>query len=83
MTQPTKLARLLLNLSSTGQWTESGLRIYCSLSHDEIGLYIGACRETVTLLLDDFESVGLVRQHGSGFVIPNLRALEVYAGQVD
>ena len=82
MTPPTRLARLLLNWCSKGQWTESGTRIHCSFSPNEIGLYIGACEETVKLMLDDLESLGLLQRRGSVFVIPSLRALEVYAGQV-
>ena len=78
-----KLARLLLHLGASGQETEHGARICCSFTQEEIGLYIGVCRETVTMTLADFESLGLLQKRGSTLVIPSLRALEIYAEQVD
>jgi CRP-like cAMP-binding protein len=83
MSTSIKLARFLLHLGVCGQKTERGARIHCSFTQEEIGLFIGACQETVTMTLSDFESLGLLQQDGSTFVIPSLRALEIYAGQVD
>ncbi len=83
MTASIKLARLLLHLGAQGQRMELGSQINCPLTQDAIGLYIGACRQTVLLALEDIKSLGLVEQNGSTFVIPSLRALEEYAGQVD
>jgi len=78
-----KLARLLLRWCADGQRTEYGARIHCPLTHEEIGEYIDVSRETVTRALADFKNRELVEQHGSTFIIFNLRALEVYAGEVD
>ena len=82
-TASTKLAMLLLQWSAEGQRTEQGSRIHCSLTHGEIGEYIGVSRETISRNLADFKNLALVEQHGSTFLIPSLRALEAYAGVAD
>ena len=79
-TASTKLAMLLLQWSAEGQRTELGSWIHCSLTHEEIGEYIGVSRETISRNLSDFKNLALVEQHGSVFLIPSLRALEAYAG---
>jgi len=76
---PEKLARLLLDWSEHGQSTESGVRFRFSLTHGEIGEFIGASRETVTRTLSAFRSRKLVMFHGSSLTIPNRTALESYA----
>lgn len=81
MTASMKLAMLLLQWCAGGQRTEFGVRIRCSLTHEEIGEYIGISRETVTRNLTDFKNQNLVEQRGSVFFIPSLRSLEIYAGQ--
>jgi CRP/FNR family transcriptional regulator, cyclic AMP receptor protein len=81
LTAPMKLAMLLLQWCAGGQRAELGVRIHCSLTHEEIGEYIGLSRETVTRTLADFKNLDLVEQHGTVFSIPSLRALEIYAGQ--
>jgi CRP-like cAMP-binding protein len=78
-----KLAMLLLKWCAKGQRAGLGVRIHCSHTHEEIGEYIGLSRETVTRNLTDFKNLDLVEQHGSTFLIPSLRALELYAGKVD
>jgi CRP/FNR family transcriptional regulator len=78
-----KLARLLLQWSAEGQRTRFGARIRCSLTHEEIGEYIGMSRETVTRNLIEFKNRELLEQHGSTFLIPSLRALGAYAEMVD
>jgi len=50
------------------------------LTHGEIGEFIGASRETVTRTLSAFKSRHLVAFHGSTLTIPNITALETYAG---
>jgi len=77
---PAKLARLLLEWCAEGQHTERGIRIRCSLTHGEIGEYIGLSRETVTRTLNDFKNRELVEQHGSTLVVSSVRALEIYTG---
>jgi CRP/FNR family transcriptional regulator len=48
---PERLARLLLRWSDQGQQQETGSRCRLSLTHEEIGEFIGASRETVTRTL--------------------------------
>jgi CRP/FNR family transcriptional regulator len=76
---PEKLARLLLEWSETGQVTESGMRFRFSLTHGEIGEFIGASRETVTRTLSVFKSRRLVTFHGSSVTISNKAALQDFA----
>jgi len=76
---PEKLARLLLEWSENGQTTESGTRFRFSLTHEEIGEFIGASRETVTRTLTTFKLRRLVAMNGSTLTIPNLSALQNYA----
>ncbi|HMG86000.1 MAG TPA: Crp/Fnr family transcriptional regulator [Terracidiphilus sp.] len=77
---PEKLARLLLDWSENGQKTEVGTRFRFSLTHEEIGEFIGASRETVTRTLSTFKSRRLVAFHGSILEIPSRVALEHLAG---
>jgi len=78
---PEKLARLLLELGqSGGQSTEIGTRFRFSLTHEEIGEFIGTSRETVTRTLSVFKTRHLVDFHGSTLTIPNKTALASYAG---
>jgi CRP/FNR family cyclic AMP-dependent transcriptional regulator len=76
---PEKLARLLLEWSEGGQTTDAGTRFRFSLTHEEIGEFIGASRETVTRTLSLFKTRHLVSFHGSTLVIPNRQALESFA----
>lgn len=76
---PEKLARLLLEWSERGQTTESGTRFRFSLTHGEIGEFIGASRETVTRTLTIFKSRRLVMFNGSTLTIPSRGALETFA----
>jgi len=78
-----KLARLLVEWCAGGTETERGVRIPCSLTHEEIGEYIGVARETVSRTLTDFKKRELVQQHGSTMFVTSLRALEVLAGRAD
>ena len=77
---PEKLARLLLEWGESGQTTDSGIRFRFSLTHGEIGEFIGASRETVTRTLSVFKSRRLVMFNGSTLTIPSRTALEQYAG---
>jgi CRP/FNR family transcriptional regulator len=73
---PEKLARLLLELSENGQPTEQGTRFRFMLTHEQIGEFIGASRETVTRTLGAFKHRRLVAFNGPIVTIPNRRALE-------
>jgi CRP/FNR family transcriptional regulator, cyclic AMP receptor protein len=70
---PERLASLLL------RWSESGTRCRVALTHEEIGEFIGASRETVTRTLSIFKNRRLVAQHGCTIEIPCRDALENYA----
>jgi len=81
LTAPMKLANLLLQWCAKGQPAGLGARIHCSLTHEEIGEYIGLSRETVSRELTKLKSLNLLEQHGSVFFIPSIHALEIFAGQ--
>ena len=71
---PEKLARLLLEWSAAGQaGTGGGIRF--ALTHEQIGEFIGASRETVTRTLANFRRRRLVRFEGSILTIPDRAAL--------
>ena len=72
---PEKLARLLLEWSENGQKTETGTRFRFSLTHEQIGDFIGASRETVTRALTNLKNRRLVAFQGSTITIPNRAAL--------
>ena len=77
---PERLARLLLVWSDEpGQRPERAARCRLSLTHEEIGEFIGASRETVTRTLSVFKNHHLVAQHGCTLTIPSRIALESYA----
>ena len=77
---PERLAHLLLVWSSeSGQKPERAAHCRLSLTHEEIGEFIGASRETVTRTLTSFKNRRLVAQHGSTLTIPSRDALESYA----
>jgi CRP/FNR family transcriptional regulator len=79
-TAPEKLARLLLDWSEGGQTTDcGGARFRFSMTHEEIGEFIGASRETVTRTLSNFKTRRLVAFQGSMLTIPNRSALAHYA----
>lgn len=74
-----KIARLLLNWSSAGEQTGDVSRLRFFLTHEEIGQFVGASRETVTRTLTEFKQKRLIEQHGSVMTIPNKPALEKIA----
>lgn len=76
---PEKLARLLLEWSENGQATQQGCRVRFALTHEQIGEFIGASRETVTRTMADFKRHRLVSLNGSMLTIPNRAALATYA----
>jgi CRP/FNR family transcriptional regulator len=72
-----KLARLLLSwCKKTGGQTGQAVHLKLSLTHGEIAHMIGVSRETVTRLLSEFRSKGLIQLRGSNLVINNKAALE-------
>lgn len=80
---PEKLARLLLEWSDRGQAKGTGSHIRFSLTHEEIGDFIGTTRETVSRTLSQFKNRRLVAFQGCMMTIPSRAALANYAhGQV-
>lgn len=79
-TATARLAHLLLEWCRGAQDTDSGFQVRCVLSHQKIGEYIGASRETVTRALADFKSHDLVRLRGTTLVVTSRDALAAYAG---
>lgn len=77
---PEKLARLLLDWSENDQSDEWVGRVRFSMTHEEIGEFIGASRETVTRTLSNFRHRQLVAFNGSMMTIPSRTALASYAG---
>jgi CRP/FNR family transcriptional regulator, cyclic AMP receptor protein len=75
-----RLAYLLSQWCKTGQQTSAGIQIRCVLTHEEIGDYIGASRETVTRTLTDFRSHDLMSLRGSTLIVTSRSALALYAG---
>lgn len=78
-TVPAKLAHLLLNWSEYEPIQATGARVPFSLTHEEMGEFIGASRETVSRALSVFRSQRLVAFDGSTITIPCRRALANYA----
>ena len=76
---PEKLARLLLDWSENGQTVDAGSKLRFSMTHEEIGEFIGASRETVTRTLTSFKNRKLVLFHGSMLMIPSRAALASFA----
>lgn len=72
---PEKLARLLLEWSENGKITADGCRVRFALTHEQIGEFIGASRETVTRTLGSFKRRRLVKFDGSMLTISNPAAL--------
>ncbi len=80
-TAPEKLARFLLEQCDVASKAEGGKqRLFCALTHTEIGECIGVARETVTRLFCDFRTRELLESRGSTLIISDRRALEAYAG---
>ncbi len=76
---PERLAKLLLEWSNSGQETDYGIRIKVSMTHEEIGEFIGTSRESVTRTLSDFKHRKLVVFQGSTLMISNPTGLATFA----
>lgn len=74
-----KLARLFLQWSEYGLAEGQGVKIRFSMTHEEIGEFIGASRETVTRILSKFKNQQLVVFQGATLTIPSKTALAKYA----
>jgi CRP/FNR family transcriptional regulator, cyclic AMP receptor protein len=73
---PRRLARLLLYwCDSRGKKAQDGVRINVAMTHEEIGEFVGASRETITRTFSGFRERKLVEIHGSTIIIPNPASL--------
>ena len=77
---PEKLARLILDWSTTGKKTKAGTQVKVPLTHQEIAEFLGTTRETVTRTLSEFKTQNLVTLQGSTLTISDRAALECIGG---
>ena len=75
-----KMARLLLHWVSEENQTSEAAQIRMPLTHEQIGEFVGATRETVTRTLSDFKNKHLVVLKGATMMIPNRAALQAISG---
>jgi CRP/FNR family transcriptional regulator, cyclic AMP receptor protein len=75
-----KLARLLLGWNHGGEQNDLNTECRFSFTHEEIGEFIGATRETVSRTLSFFKTRHLVIFDGTTLTIPSRMALENFAG---
>ena len=72
-----KLARLVLDWCDTsGEKTDTGVRLKVLLTHEEIAQMIGTTRETVTRLLTSLKSKKVIEVKGSTVNVMRMDALE-------
>ncbi len=75
-TASAKLARLLLEWHSYAEHNQNGQVSAVHLTHEEIGSFIGASRETVTRTLNEFKEQRLIHIDSSGVTISDRAGLE-------
>lgn len=75
-TASAKLARLLLEWHSYAEHNRKGEISAAHLTHEEIGSFIGASRETVTRTLNEFKEQRLIHIDSSGVTISDRAGLE-------
>jgi len=63
-----------------GKQSIEGISFEATLTHEEIGLLIGAARQTVTSVLNDFRQRGLIHFDRRNWCIKNMKALQEIAG---
>jgi CRP/FNR family transcriptional regulator, cyclic AMP receptor protein len=79
---PERLARLLLDWGEHGHKTELGTTVHFAMTHEEIGEFIGASRETVTRTLATFKGLGIVTFHGATLTIMDKVGLSAHLGNL-
>lgn len=78
-TAQAKLAGLLLEWAGViGQPLQEGARFELPLTHEEIGELIGSSRETITRLLNEFRSKGLIQTNGTAIALPRPKKIEKF-----
>jgi CRP/FNR family transcriptional regulator, cyclic AMP receptor protein len=77
----TRLASLLFRLAEDYGTIHKGIvKIKTNLSHQEIGLLIGAARQTVTTYMNDFRTEGIIDFSRTEIVIINIQRLRDMTG---
>jgi CRP/FNR family transcriptional regulator len=71
-----KLARFLLDWSSSHSSENGKIRFNLTLTHEEIAQMIGSSRETVTRIFSDFKKSNLLQIKGSSVTLKNKPGLE-------
>jgi CRP/FNR family transcriptional regulator, cyclic AMP receptor protein len=78
-----KLARLLLHWAEcplANHNRQAGLRIRVTLTHEEIGQFVGSTRETISRILGEFREQKWLARNGSTWTITNEDAIRRFAG---
>ncbi len=72
-----RLAReLLLLAEDLGEETPAGTLIPLHLTHEDLSNLIGTARETVTIQLQKFEEMGMIRREGRRIIVNRPRLVE-------
>ena len=75
-----RVALALLRLSHhCGIRFDNQIRIDAPITHQELANMVGACRQTITEVLHELETKGLVRQEGRKIIITDFAALNTFA----
>jgi CRP/FNR family transcriptional regulator, carbon monoxide oxidation system transcription regulator len=79
---PVRLARFFLGLAKRrGQRLDDGWRVPVDLGTQDIAELLGATRQTISALINQWEREGLLARHGRRvYLIPSLEALAVRFG---
>lgn len=70
-----RFAQLLLDWAEASSCGKPELRLTMALTHEELASMVGASRETVTRLLNQFERDGMIERRGSALLILNAPAM--------
>ncbi len=76
-----RLANILLKMSyQNGIYSKNYLQITPNLTHEEIGSFINARRQTVTSILNSFERDGLIKRSKDQIIIIDFEKLKALVG---
>lgn len=79
---PARIANILLKLAGEfGKDTPSGIQISFKITHQELADMVGATRETVTIILNDFKNDNLIKIDEKYITILDERTLKGWAGK--
>lgn len=79
---PGRIASILLKLSEQfGRTSASGIEINFRITHQELADMVGAARETITVILNDFKNDGIIQVNEKHIIIIDEKALKEWAGK--